>query len=988
MSDPKLISPMLDNFDMGAPITDRMGIRCCPAMKKDADDKYIVKIISIPASRVQLDALLLTGAYADEASAQAYFKELSDTVAEEVRILNRLSQLEGFLPYEDTQTVPMDDQTGYDVYLLSTYKRSLEKHFRRSPMTHLGALNLGLDLCAALTVCRKSGYLYVDLKPGNIYLTADNSYSIGDLGFVDLNSLKYASLPDKYRSQYTAPEVQDAFSSLNTTIDIYAAGLILYQAFNDGVLPFCGETAPCEEFAPPAYADYEMSEIILKACAPDPADRWQDPVEMGQALVSYMQRNGANDTPIVPVPAAEDTYTDDAAYTEVAEETVSDESTAVQEDSILVESIAPQEQTPEETEDASDADMISAEASPYAEDDFGNLTFLEDASDDETAPENGASEMDYTEVTEEVSEILSVADELISHPAPDPVVAPDPIDVPVPPPLPIDQEPEVVEDTTEEQEEASDADCANEKVSTSDDAESEEDPEDIYLPRKSSHRWIRWIAVILLALSLLSACVYYYQNFYIQPITMALEGSESNLTVTVSSKIDESKLLVICSDIYGNQLQAPVENGKAVFTDLVPNSVYTVNVVIKGFHRLTGDTSTAYSTPVQTNIVQFDAVTGTEDGSIILRFTIDGPDSDRWKVTYTSADAAAQEVIFSGHMVTLNGLSIGTAYTFTLEPEDDLYITGKNQVSFTAQKLVSAQSLQITDYSNQSLTITWSAPEGVTVNRWFVRCYNDKGYDKTIETAELTASFAEIDQDGSYTVEVTAEGMSVGQRLLLSEGTVIVTNMKAEAADPNTLTVTWNASPIAPEGGWIVLYSINGSGSQQVINTAENTAQISPVIPGATYSIQLQAANGSPVLGGAFTYVAPASQDFSGYGIDSAHIKFDMCKTPSVANWTVYNLSRSDYTTTFTVGQKASFLASTPYAYKESDDIIVTLFVITDQGGNIISATSQSGAWSSMWRRGYCELDIPEMPKEAGSYTISIYFNGTLANRQDFTVTG
>ena len=45
MSEPKLISPMLDNFAMGDPISDHHGVRCCPAMKNDSDEKYIVKII-------------------------------------------------------------------------------------------------------------------------------------------------------------------------------------------------------------------------------------------------------------------------------------------------------------------------------------------------------------------------------------------------------------------------------------------------------------------------------------------------------------------------------------------------------------------------------------------------------------------------------------------------------------------------------------------------------------------------------------------------------------------------------------------------------------------------------------------------------------------------------------------------------------------------------------------------------------------------------
>lgn len=39
------------------------------------------------------------------------------------------------------------------------------------------------------------------------------------------------------------------------------------------------------------YADYEISEIILKACAFQPADRYQSPQELKDALVEYMKRN-------------------------------------------------------------------------------------------------------------------------------------------------------------------------------------------------------------------------------------------------------------------------------------------------------------------------------------------------------------------------------------------------------------------------------------------------------------------------------------------------------------------------------------------------------------------------------------------------------------------------------------------------------------------------------------------------------------------------
>ena len=87
MSELKLISPMLDNFVMGEPMSDHHGVRCCPAMQNDSDERYIVKIISIPASQVQADALLMTGAFHNEESALAYFKELADDVVAEAEIL-------------------------------------------------------------------------------------------------------------------------------------------------------------------------------------------------------------------------------------------------------------------------------------------------------------------------------------------------------------------------------------------------------------------------------------------------------------------------------------------------------------------------------------------------------------------------------------------------------------------------------------------------------------------------------------------------------------------------------------------------------------------------------------------------------------------------------------------------------------------------------------------------------------------------------------
>jgi len=228
LSEPRLISPLLDGYNMGGHISEHHGVRSYPAMPQSSDDKYIVKIISIPASQVKLQALLLTGAFSDEASAGAYFQELGQDILQEVKVLEKLSKMEGFLPFAGSQLVPMENGVGSEVYLLIPYRRSLARHLRRNNMTHLAAINLGLDMCASLAVCRQSGYLYADLKPENIFICNDHEFRIGDLGFLKLNALKFASIPERWISAYTAPEVVDAYSDLNTTMDTYAACLILY----------------------------------------------------------------------------------------------------------------------------------------------------------------------------------------------------------------------------------------------------------------------------------------------------------------------------------------------------------------------------------------------------------------------------------------------------------------------------------------------------------------------------------------------------------------------------------------------------------------------------------------------------------------------------------------------------------------------------------------------------------------------------------------
>ena len=1003
MSDPKLVSPLLDGYIMGEPMSDHHGVRCCPAIRENTDERYIVKIISIPASQVQLDALLLSGAYTDEDQALAYFKDLSEDVIQETDILKRLSRLESFMPYSGSQIVQMEDGVGYDVYLLSPYQRTVEKQMRAEPLTHLAAVNLALDMCAALSACRKAGYLYVDLKPGNIFATENQGYRIGDLGFISLSSLKYASLPEKFRSSYTAPEIVDAMSSLNDTLDIYALGLTLYQVYNNGQLPFEGN-APAETLPPPLYADYEMAEIILKACAPNPADRWQDPAQMGQELVNYMQRNCINDTPIVPPPVEIE-----EEIQEEPEEFLSEDENEAQLEELLAQ--LPEEEVPPE-----EAEPIEQETEEVPEEE--DLSFMEDEHDETLPTQESTADLEDAAVTEEVAQMLAQADELLAHELPEPVVAPDPIDVPIPPPIVPEEEPTpeddaeapiVIEDEQqpaeeceetgdepqpEDSQEPADEEPAEETdeeeivpEETVEDEEYDEDEEDEITPppvRKKGSIVVSLLVSAALIAALIVGGWMFYHHYYLQTIdSLTIQASAERLTVYIQTDVDEDLLTVVCTDTYGNAKQSNVRNGQALFTTLNPNTQYKIQVLISGVHKLTGNTTASHTTPAQTEILNFTGICGPEDGSVILNFSVNGPENDTWTVEYFADNIAPLTREFTGHNVTITGLTVGANYTFRLVAAEGIHMIGDYELSYTAQKIIYAQNLTVTACGGGSLTAVWTAPEGAEGQTWSVRCYNDAGFDETIATAETTVTFTGLDHSTGYTVQVIAIGMTQNSTTSVTANPITVTGFTTDTSVPRFLTLGWTYDGAAPSG-WVLVCTIDG-GAPLTLECETNAASI-PLYPGCHYEFQLKPTDEVTYYGMDFTFDAPEAKVFEGYGVSATNMTFSMCLTPAKANWDRHDLKASDYTTAFTIGQKASFLVKLGTKYGVSDDEIVTTFVIRDANNHPVSSNSTSNTWNKMWHKKYCELDIPALPEVAGTYTIDIYFNDQYVTSQTFTI--
>lgn len=1010
MSEPKLISPLLDGFTMGQPVGEHDGVSCCPAIKEDTDKKYIIKIITIPATQTQMDALLLAGAYQDLSDAMEYYRTLGEDVLKEAEFLKQLSQQEHFLSYEGWQMAPITrKRLGYQVYLVGSYKRSLEKHLRRSPVTQLEAINLGLDLCSALTACRQAGSLYVALKPTNIFVSDKKQYRIGDLGFIPLDALSYTALPKKYQSPYTPPELFDPMAALNLTADTYAVGMILYQLYNDGQLPF-REKAPEEGLPSPVNADYELAEIIMKAIHPDPQQRWDDPAALGKALASYMQRNAVNDVPITKIaplvitdapisegdtePVAEDeaipTADAEPQGADVSETSVPTE--PVPAEATEMESSEPEEAPNAEMPDASaDAceDAISVtvpedEAAPPEPDDTSS-----DPDDLPTEPDIDLPEPEkpVTEgMQDDFSGILAKAENLIQHEAPAGVVLPE-----------IPETPDPFAFAKEDSEEIDDSDIPLDPVMDEEETpapQKKKKGQKKYADPKYKRRTKRLIATLtfLLALCLAGlAGFWYYQNIYLQAINRILiNGTRDQLTVVVDTDAKESLLQVTCSDNNGNSQSQPLSGGTAIFTELQPSTLYTIQLDIDGFHKLVGKTSDIFTTDATTNILSFTSVAGDEDGSVVLSFTVEGEEPEQWSLHYSAENEEPREETFEGNSVSISGLSVGKLYTFTLDAGSELTLGGEKTLQFVATRLIVADNLTVSSSSDSEITVHWDTPGDVLVDSWSVRCYSDSGYDEKKTVTDSEAVFIGIDPSSSYTVEVVASGMTQPARTSITANPIRVSQMSVDDSLARSVTVSWDYAGNAPKGGWLLIYTVDGSG-RSVVKCDQPQAVITPKIPGAKYAMTLQAADGTSVLGGVYSYTCGEVSAFNQFDFSADNLDAKLLRTPDATKWYCENVAEDAYTDTFVSGESISIALCNAKSFYLPGTEVEVLYVIRDAYGNVLPdyVTAQEVIWKTIWMGGDArcgELTLPKVPDTAGSYTLDLIVEGAQMAKLSFTI--
>ncbi len=175
------------------------------------------------------------------------------------------------------------------------------------------------QVSAALQYAHGEGYIHRDIKPGNIMLREDGTALLSDFGIARASESATASTATIGTPAYMSPE-QVLGYDLDARTDIYSLGIVLYEmatgrrAFtgDERLATGTGTLARLRDAhlrlmpANPLAFNPELSpaaaDVIQRALAKDPAQRWPTVINMAQAWEQAVGPQGQRTAGTAPIP--------------------------------------------------------------------------------------------------------------------------------------------------------------------------------------------------------------------------------------------------------------------------------------------------------------------------------------------------------------------------------------------------------------------------------------------------------------------------------------------------------------------------------------------------------------------------------------------------------------------------------------------------------------------------------------------------------------
>lgn len=260
-----------------------------------------LKVITVPQSKEEWRAALEEGM--SEAQAEQYFYSVVQDIVREFAIMARLKGTANVVGYEDHAVIRHRDGIGWDILIRMELLHPLLSYAYQHPFARRDIIRLGIDMCKALELCQKYNVIHRDIKPENIFVSDNGDFKLGDFGIARTIEKTMSGLSKKGTYYYMAPEVYRG-GEYGFSVDLYSLGIVLYRMLNKNRLPFLplppepiayhsrelalAKRIGGEKLPHPIYGEGRLGEIVLKACAYNPKDRYSSPAQMRQELEAIL----------------------------------------------------------------------------------------------------------------------------------------------------------------------------------------------------------------------------------------------------------------------------------------------------------------------------------------------------------------------------------------------------------------------------------------------------------------------------------------------------------------------------------------------------------------------------------------------------------------------------------------------------------------------------------------------------------------------------
>ena len=258
-------------------------------------EQAALKVVSRPADDAEIEACYENGY--DQASMKASYQEELQRYVKEYQLMKELQGQTNIVSCDDFAVVPRKDGIGGQIFIRMELLTPLQKVTNQSMLGESEVIRLGKDICKALMLCEARHIIHRDIKPENILVSKFGDYKLGDFGVARVQD--HTTKATKMGTHgYAAPEVEHGHK-YGKEADIYSLGITLYWLLNNRRMPFLNADESVkamknqealrrryegEKLPAPKNGSAKLKQVVLKACAYRPEDRYRSAQELYDAL--------------------------------------------------------------------------------------------------------------------------------------------------------------------------------------------------------------------------------------------------------------------------------------------------------------------------------------------------------------------------------------------------------------------------------------------------------------------------------------------------------------------------------------------------------------------------------------------------------------------------------------------------------------------------------------------------------------------------------